>query len=304
MRITEQHLRQIIKEALLRETYFPKVSSVGAVQSALNAALFVNASSSPPPLVVDNQWGDATEAAWDAFVEMFYKPADFEKDGVVGPSIAEVQADWIAVAPELGYSGDPDGALRFINSIIDKHPGERRSADPSGRALPRRARGDAINLARPIARGLFQRGAVTRYDVSSDFGPRSSPGGFGSTNHQGIDIPTEVGTQVYAVSQGTVIEAVTNNASAGTFVTIDHEDDYYSRYLHLSQMNVRVGDHVEVGTLVGLSGGKPGAWGSGHSTGPHLHFEVWVGGPPGSSSGRAIDPLPLLTREPVSDRMF
>ena len=160
-----------------------------------------------------------------------------------------------------------------------------------------------MNLARPITRGLFLRGGVTRYDVSSGFGTRSSPAGIGSTNHQGIDIPTPVGTKVYAVSQGKVIEAVTNNPSAGTFVTIDHEDGYYSRYLHLSQMNVRVGDRVDAGTLVGLSGGEPGAWGAGHSTGPHLHFEVWVDGLPGRG-GRAIDPLPLLTLVPGSDNTF
>lgn len=153
-----------------------------------------------------------------------------------------------------------------------------------------------MNLAWPVPLTVSRFGAMVKREVSSGFGPRSSPGGIGSTNHQGIDIPLDVGTQVYAVSRGTVMEAVPDNASAGTFVTIDHGDGYYSRYLHLSRMDVNVGDPVKVGTPVGLSGGEPGAWGSGKTTGSHLHFEVWEGGKP-FGGGRAIDPLPLLTRE-------
>ena len=81
-----------------------------------------------------------------------------------------------------------------------------------------------MNLAWPVPLTVSRFGAMVKREVSSGFGPRSSPGGIGSTNHQGIDIPLDVGTQVYAVSRGTVIEAVPDNASAGTFVTIDHED--------------------------------------------------------------------------------
>jgi murein DD-endopeptidase MepM/ murein hydrolase activator NlpD len=137
---------------------------------------------------------------------------------------------------------------------------------------------------------------MTTRAVSSGFGQRSSPGGVGSTNHQGIDIPLDVGSTVYAVARGTVTEAVPDNASAGTYITIDHGDGYYTRYLHLSRMDVSVGQPVKVGTPVGLSGGQPGAWGAGHSTGPHLHFEVWEDGKP-FGGGHAVDPLPLLTRE-------
>lgn len=153
-----------------------------------------------------------------------------------------------------------------------------------------------MNLAWPVPLTVSRFGSMTKRAVSSGFGPRSSPGGVGSTNHQGIDIPIDAGTQVYAVARGTVTEAVPDNPSAGTFVTIDHGDGYFTRYLHLSRMDVKVGDPVKVGTPVGLSGGEPGAWGAGKSTGPHLHFEVWEGGKP-FGGGRAVDPLPLLTRE-------
>jgi hypothetical protein len=55
---------------------------------------------------------------------MFYEPAGFQKDdGTPGPDIADVQADWIAVAPEMGYSADPDGALTFINDVVAKQSG-------------------------------------------------------------------------------------------------------------------------------------------------------------------------------------
>lgn len=153
-----------------------------------------------------------------------------------------------------------------------------------------------MNLAWPVPMSVSRFGSMSKRAVSSGFGPRSSPGGVGSSNHQGIDIPIDVGTSVFAVARGTVTEAVSNNPTAGTFVTIDHGDGYYTRYLHLSQMDVGVGQPVKMGTQVGLSGGQPGAWGAGTSTGPHLHFEVWEGGKP-FGGGRPVDPLPLLTRE-------
>ena len=153
-----------------------------------------------------------------------------------------------------------------------------------------------MNFAWPVPLTVSKLGSMTKRAVSSGFGPRSSPGGVGSTNHQGIDIPLDVGTTVYAVARGTVTETVPDNSKAGTFITIDHGDGFYTRYLHLSQMDVSVGQPVTVGMPVGLSGGQPGAWGAGASTGPHLHFEVWEGGKP-FGGGRAIDPLPLLTRE-------
>ena len=153
-----------------------------------------------------------------------------------------------------------------------------------------------MNLAWPVPATVSRFGELASRTISSGFGPRPSPDGVGSANHQGIDIPADPGTSVYAVAGGAVVETIPNHPSAGTYVTIDHENGYFTRYLHLSQMDVQTGQRVGAGTTVGLSGGARGAWGSGTSTGPHVHFEVWEGGKP-LAGGRAVDPLPLLTRE-------
>jgi len=150
-------------------------------------------------------------------------------------------------------------------------------------------------FAFPIAPTVSHFGTMTQRYVSSGFGPRSSPGGIGSTNHQGVDFPVDAGTPVLAVAKGKVAEVVADHPKAGTYITLDHGNGYWSRYLHLSETSVVPGQSVRVGTRLGASGGVPGAWGAGTSTGPHLHFELWDGEP--FRGGVPLDPLPLLTRE-------
>ncbi|MBR5422352.1 MAG: M23 family metallopeptidase [Lachnospiraceae bacterium] len=107
--------------------------------------------------------------------------------------------------------------------------------------------------------------------ISSGFGRRSSPGGIGSTNHQGLDIATPIGTSIWASSGGTVSYAGWA-AGYGYLVTIKHPDGWETRYAHLSRVVVSVGQYVEQGQLVAYSGN------TGNSTGPHLHFEIRIGG--------------------------
>ena len=152
-----------------------------------------------------------------------------------------------------------------------------------------------MTFAFPVAPTVSHLGTMTKRYVSSGFGPRSSPGGIGSTNHQGVDFPVDAGTPVLAVAKGTVTEVTPDHPKAGTYIVLDHGNGYWSRYLHLSETNVVPGQTVRVGTRLGASGGEPGAWGAGTSTGPHLHFELWDGEP--FRGGAPLDPLPLLTRE-------
>lgn len=149
----------------------------------------------------------------------------------------------------------------------------------------------------PFEPTLYRYGQLAARSVSSGFGLRSSPDGVGSTNHKGVDLPADVGTKVLSIGDGTVRKVVQNHATAGTYVEIDHGNGYWSRYLHLSRTDVSNGAKVSQGTPIGLSGGEPGAYGAGSSTGPHLHLEVWNGQP--YAGGTAIDPLPLLTDEAI-----
>jgi len=150
-------------------------------------------------------------------------------------------------------------------------------------------------FAWPLPLSLFIHGRIAARAISSTFGPRVNPVSGEQQNHGAIDIPVDVGTPVSAIGSGVVDYIGDNNATAGNYVQIDHGNGYWSRYLHLSQVNVRTGQKVAMGQVIGLSGGQPGAYGSGRTTAPHLHLDVWRGKP--FAGGVAVDPLPLLTRE-------
>ncbi|MDO8513314.1 MAG: peptidoglycan DD-metalloendopeptidase family protein [bacterium] len=94
--------------------------------------------------------------------------------------------------------------------------------------------------------------------------------------HSGIDYMAYVGTSVRASAGGTVIEARSFgwNYGWGKTILISHGNGITTRYAHLSQMNVSVGEHVGQGEVIGKSGN------TGNSTGPHLHFQKEINGRP------------------------
>jgi murein DD-endopeptidase MepM/ murein hydrolase activator NlpD len=112
--------------------------------------------------------------------------------------------------------------------------------------------------------------------VTSDVGPRSSPGGVGSTNHKGMDIGVKSGTPVYAAGGGTVSVRVQGGGykGYGYYVVITHPNGTSTLYGHLSQFQVTDGQKVSQGQQIALSGGDAGVKGSGSGTGAHLHFSV------------------------------
>ncbi len=107
--------------------------------------------------------------------------------------------------------------------------------------------------------------------LSSKYGYRRSPGGIGSSFHRGIDWATPIGTPVNASCGGTVTQAGWSGGY-GYCVVIRHPDGKQTRYAHLSRIYVSVGQAVSQGQCIAGSGN------SGASTGPHLHFEILIGG--------------------------
>ena len=107
--------------------------------------------------------------------------------------------------------------------------------------------------------------------ITSYFGGRSSPGGIGSTNHQGIDIAGSYGIPVYAADGGTVTYAGWMGGY-GYLVQIDHGNGYVTRYGHNSSLTVSVGEHVYKGQQIARVGS------TGNSTGNHCHFEIRYNG--------------------------
>ncbi len=107
--------------------------------------------------------------------------------------------------------------------------------------------------------------------LTSSFGSREAPTAGASTNHQGTDWATPVGTAVVASCGGTVTRAGWASGY-GYVVYIQHEGGRETRYAHLSRVLVSVGQQVEQGERIALSGN------TGRSTGPHLHFEIRING--------------------------
>jgi murein DD-endopeptidase MepM/ murein hydrolase activator NlpD len=86
--------------------------------------------------------------------------------------------------------------------------------------------------------------------------------------HSGIDLASVTGTAVYAADTGTVIFAGWNDWGYGNLVVLDHGNNWTTYYAHLNGINVRCGQSINRGQLVGWVGT------TGNSTGPHLHFEM------------------------------
>jgi murein DD-endopeptidase MepM/ murein hydrolase activator NlpD len=105
--------------------------------------------------------------------------------------------------------------------------------------------------------------------------------------HAGIDLPAPAGTAVIASAAGKVTWAAPRG-SWGNLVTIDHGHGVRTMYAHLATIGVKIGQWIAGGTVLGRVGS------TGDATGPHLHFEVRVG-------GAAIDPLQALVRLPASE---
>ena len=91
--------------------------------------------------------------------------------------------------------------------------------------------------------------------------------------HKGLDISNRVGTPVWAPARGTVT-FVGTDGGYGTCVMIDHGNNIVTRYAHLQKALVREGQYVQRGDVIAALGN------TGRSTGPHLHYEVIVGGIP------------------------
>ena len=109
--------------------------------------------------------------------------------------------------------------------------------------------------------------------ISSEFGGRTSPGGIGSTNHKGRDYAAGTGSPIYASASGTVT-TVSYNVARGNYVVINHGNGLSTLYQHCSATYVSAGQSVSAGQNIAAVGT------TGYSTGPHLHFEVWVNGTP------------------------
>ena len=115
------------------------------------------------------------------------------------------------------------------------------------------------------------------YWISSVFGYRIDPIYKCRAMHRGVDFAAAIGTPVYATGDGVVKWTKVAKNGYGKEVVIDHGFGYATRYGHLHEILVHVGQKIKRGNVIGTLGD------SGRSTGPHLHYEVL-------ENGRANDP--------------
>lgn len=116
--------------------------------------------------------------------------------------------------------------------------------------------------------------------LSSNFGMRVHPVLGGFRMHKGVDLPASTGTPIHATADG-VIGRADWFGGYGLCVEIEHGAKLETRYGHMSRIAVAEGQHVHKGDVIGYVGT------TGRSTGPHLHYEVRIG-------GEAVNPVPYL----------
>ena len=119
--------------------------------------------------------------------------------------------------------------------------------------------------------------------ISSDYGNRIGPFTGLHENHDGLDIPAQLGSPILAAGKGTILFSA-YAPGYGNLVEIDHGEGVVTRYGHAAQLLVKAGDVVQQSQQIATVGS------TGKSTGPHLHFEV-------SKGGISIDPKLLFLIE-------
>lgn len=114
--------------------------------------------------------------------------------------------------------------------------------------------------------------------MASGYGWRTDPFTKTRRKHKGMDFSAPTGTPIYATSDGKVIRVDGRAAGYGKHIRIDHGFGYVTLYAHLSKYNVRPGQEVKRGDVIGFVGN------TGRSVAPHLHYEI-------RKDGVAVNPI-------------
>jgi murein DD-endopeptidase MepM/ murein hydrolase activator NlpD len=141
-------------------------------------------------------------------------------------------------------------------------------------------RAEMDRLNRTLALVPYRKPVVGEVEFTSGFGVRSDPFLGRPAMHTGLDFRAATGDPVRVTANGKVVSAGWSGGY-GRMVEIDHGNGLSTRYGHLSEINVKVGEIVRIGQVVGLVGS------TGRSTGPHLHYETRI-------DGEAVDPQKFL----------
>ena len=236
-----------------------------------------------PAAKVDGEWlGNELEffAARDG--HGWYALAGVDVDAAAGPSTLKIGLKL------------PGGETRDLSRVVEIHEAHYRTGsltvapkfvEPDAEAMKRieaeaqiKAKVFAASAPDPLWQGNFRKPVTA--GATDSFGTRRMFNGKLASIHKGMDFRAKVGTPVRAGNSGVVVLARALYYE-GNCVVIDHGLGLFTLSMHLSRIDVREGQRVATGTLLGLSGA------TGRVTGPHLHWAVrW--------HGAYLDPAKML----------
>lgn len=191
------------------------------------------------------------------------------------PTVAVTNASaHTIISPEILRSGDLSVRHASRSRVVAPKPAAKPVARPAApkrsvkKAASRRAVSSGRTWVRPMGGG-----------VDSGYGPRWG------RMHKGIDFSAPSGTAIRSIGAGTVIGAgyLGSESGYGKITIIRHAGGVYSAYAHQSRTAVSAGERVKAGEIIGYVGS------TGHSTGPHLHFEIRM-----SPHGGQVNPVRWL----------
>src|SRR5712671_795670 len=141
-------------------------------------------------------------------------------------------------------------------------------------------RAQVERLGRTLALVPYRKPVIGEVEFTSGFGVRNDPFLGRPAMHTGLDFRAATGDPVRATANGKVVSSGWTGGY-GRMVEIDHGNGLSTRYGHLSEISVKVGDLIKIGQVIGAVGS------TGRSTGPHLHYETRI-------DGDAVDPQKFL----------
>jgi murein DD-endopeptidase MepM/ murein hydrolase activator NlpD len=183
------------------------------------------------------------------------------------------------VLASLGLKLDAPAAASGGPFVPIKLPPESQSFERSIMRVSI-ARAEADRLDSALATVPLRIPVSGEVDISSPFGVRIDPFLHVAAMHTGIDFRGEFGEPIHATANGTVTTAGWSGGY-GKMVEIDHGNGLSTRYGHLSEIDVQIGQRIRMGQVIGRLGS------TGRSTGPHLHYETRI-------DGEAVDPDKFL----------
>lgn len=168
-----------------------------------------------------------------------------------------------------GIEEDLEAAKTKLNNLIAQANANKNQTSTGG---------GTAGASQIIGNGILAWPTVSQR-ITSYYGWRTAPVAGATSWHDAIDIGAPVGDPVYAVADGTVITAAWGyNGGRGVYIMVDHGNGLVTRYQHLSDMYVSVGQKVSKGQNIAAVGN------TGASSGPHLDYAIYV-------NGSTVDPL-------------